>query len=288
MRFITIATDLDNVFFRRVLVPSCRAMELELTVLHPQQNRIRFADKRFILMEYLARPASDSDDLIIFTDAYDAMFIRGQKEIGQSYERFAQRVVFSGELNSWPLGAVGFALHDRPPGRYPYLNSGGLIGPAPDLIDLCRRYPEPPSDRFDLLKRLRAHGYDSDQQFGFSDQYYWTLVQHLEPDLVGVDHDAAIFECNTAHIPDVVVREASRESKEFRQRGRETTQYQREYARLQAQLQEPSGAAHLHFASAVTKAVLLDLLDEGRLPTWLSDGLVPHTSIGDVVRVEEV
>src|SRR5579863_2528315 len=157
MRLITIVTDLENPFFRRLLVPSCGAVGLELTVLHSRKQRFRYADKRVILTDYLSR--APADELIMFTDAYDVLFVRGEEYIEHAYSSFAQRVVFSAELNSWPLGVVGFALHKNPPiGRYPYLNSGGLIGSARDLADLLRKYPEPPSGQFELLSRLSSHG----------------------------------------------------------------------------------------------------------------------------------
>jgi hypothetical protein len=288
MELITIATNLENVFFRELLVPSCGGAGLELTVLHPQAESIPVSDKRFILREYLTRSAK-WDDLIVFTDAYDALFIRGQKYIEHAYKNFAQRIVFGGEMNSWPLGTVGFALHESPPvGPYPYLNSGGLICYPRDLINVQQKYPDPPSDQFEILKRIRAHGYDADDKYHFSDQYYWTLVQHLEPNLIGIDHGASIFECYTLPIPDLVLSELIRDERVFLEQGRESEAYKQERARLEARLKEPSGAAQLHFSGAVTKAVLLDFLAEGALPEWLSASLAAQSSFADVVHVIEI
>lgn len=288
MRLITIATDMENPFLRRLLVPSCGTVGLELTILHPQRERIRYADKRAILEGYLAS-LPEPDELIIFTDAYDVLFARGQEHIEHAYENFAQKVVFSAEQNSWPLGVVGFALQKTPPlGRYPYLNSGGLMGPARDFLDLRHKYPEPPSGQFELLNRLREHGYDTDERFNFSDQYYWTLVQHLEPDWIGIDHDAAIFECYGPDIPNVVTRNVIRDVQNFREHGREAEGYKREYARLTTKLKEPSSAAQLHFAGDPTKSVILDLLDEGKLPEWLTAVLATQRSFEETVRIEEV
>lgn len=288
MRLITIATDLKNPFLTRLLIPSCAAAGVELTVLHPHRPHITFTDKRHILLEHLTR-CGRRDELVMFTDAYDAVLLRGQEEIERAYARFTQRVVFSAEQNSWPLGVVGLALHDGPPAtRFPYLNSGGFIAPAGDLLDLCEKYPKPPSDRFELLARLRARGYNTDQRYRFSDQYYWTLVQLLEPCLIGVDQNASLFECYGRPVPDVVVREVVREDHEFREQGRAADLYQRERARLTARLRNPSDAAHLHFAGRVAKAVVLDLLDEGQLPGWLGAVLHPRPAADEVVRVQDV
>jgi hypothetical protein len=270
MKVVTIATDLENPFLTRLLMPSCRDAGLDLIVLHSTKEQFTFADKRAALTAYLAE-AADPDELTVFTDAYDTLFIRGKQHIERAYARFPQRVVFSCESNSWPIGVIGLALREDPPvGRFPYLNSGGFIGPAGDLLDLCTRYPEPPSERFTVLERLRAHGYDTTAQFHFSDQYHWTLVQLLEPDRIGVDHDAAIFEYYGPTGSHLVMQEPLYDVIEFREKGVEAGSYQRERARLLEQLQAPSGAAQLHFASTVTKAAFLHLLDEGLLPDWLA------------------
>ncbi|WP_173073927.1 glycosyltransferase domain-containing protein [Phytohabitans rumicis] len=242
---------------------------MDLVVLNPKTSPFGLADKRAALAGYLST-VRDSDELVLFTDGYDALFIRDERHIMAAYASFSEPVVFSAEVNPWPLGIVGLALHDGPPvGRFPYLNSGGFIGPARMLHALITRYPEPPTGRFELLRQLRAHGYDTDRRFGWSDQYHWTLVRLLERETTGVDHDARLFECYAPPVPDVNFREIMREVEDFRARGRESDSYQRERTRLAERLQVPSGAAHIHFASPVTKAVAEDLLHEGQLPGWL-------------------
>jgi len=260
----------NNQFLNRLLGPSCAAADLDLVVVHSTRPAFEFADKRRILADCLSRIAS-RDELVIFTDAYDTMFLRGQRDIESCYERFAQPLVFSGELNSWPLGVVGIALHPGPPaGRYPYLNTGGFIGPAGDILDLCAKFPEPPSRHFDLLVHLRSHGYHFDEKFSWSDQYHWTLVHLLEPELIGIDHDASLFECYGPPIPDLVYSEVMRDVHEFEERGTAAGSYQRERRCLMERLQTPSTAAQVHFAGSVTKAAMLDLFDNGLLPDWLT------------------
>ncbi len=288
MRLITIATDLDNPLFKRLLVPSCAAQGIELTVLRPGRKSILFAEKRAIIGEYLDRSVPP-EQLVMFTDAYDVAIVRGAAYIEDRYARFAQRIVFAAEPNSWPMGVVGLALHDGPPvDGYPYLNSGGFIGPAGDIVELCGKYPEVPSDRFPLLDVLRAHGYDTDGLYAFSDQYYWTLVRHLEPDWIGLDHHADIFRYYGPSIPDVVLREVMLKEQDFRDHGRASALYASERVRVQALLEQPCDAAQLHFAGAVTKAVVRDLLTERLLPDWLLDACRSEASIEDVVRVVDV
>lgn len=273
MKVITVATDLHNPFFTQLLRPSCNTMGLDLVVLQTQKQPFHFIDKRPLLLEYLSTVARP-DELFLFTDAYDVLFVRGPEYIEQAYRGFAKPVVFSGEPNSWPMGTVGFALYDGPPvARYPYLNSGGFIGRAKDILDLARQYPTPPRDAFDLLRQLRAHGYDTNEKFAFSDQYHWTLVQLLEPETVAIDHHGVLFE-NFAHsIPDLVVDEVRREGEEYHERGREAATYRKEFERIERRLREPSTAAHLHFSGHASKAVLMDLLGQGRVPDRITHAL---------------
>jgi hypothetical protein len=269
MKVVTIATDLENIFLKRLLIPSCRRFGLDLVILHIARKEFRFRDKRTALTHYLAQcPAPD--ELILYTDAYDTVFVGDEQQILEAYGGFSQSIVFSAEPNSWPLGTIGFALAEGPPSYpYPYLNSGGFIGLVGDLEKLLAKYPEPPSDQFPLLRHLRAHGYDADQRFGFSDQYYWTLVRLLESEVVGLDNNAALFENFAPAVADVWDPAIRAGIKDFLARGKEAPSYQQERERLELRLSSPSGAAQVHFASIITKAVALDLLNEGRLPGWL-------------------
>jgi hypothetical protein len=285
MKVITIATDLENPFLQQLLVPSCGRVGLDLVILHAEMRerhgggatederlrRFQFRDKRLILADYLTQQ-SLGDELFVFTDAYDALFLRGEQYIREAYARFPQRIVFSGEENCWPLGVIGFALQEDPPvGPYPYLNSGGFIAPASDVLSLLNKYPEPASDRFPLLGRLRSHGYDTDRRFGHSDQYYWTLIHMLEPEIVGIDNTARLFETFGPPVADVWDPKAKIGIREFVARGKDAVSYQEERARLEVRLQSPSDAAQLHFNTTIAKSVLLDLYAEGQLPAWLRD-----------------
>ncbi|WP_049566393.1 glycosyltransferase domain-containing protein [Streptomyces sp. SBT349] len=290
MQVITIATDLKNPFLERLLIPSCNAVGLDLVVLHSEKKDFTYMDKRTILRDYLARYC-DGDDLILFTDAYDTLFIRGESYIREAYARLSRKVIFSAEPSSWPLGPVGYLLQGGPPVHpYAYLNSGGLMGPARDLLDLGARYPKPPSDQFQVLRDLRMHDYDTDERFAYSDQYYWTLVQLLESDTIGLDHEATIFQHFGPPVSELTTLEIANSIFDFRAHGRDAASYEQERARLQERLRSPSGAAQLHFANPINKAVVLDLLAEGQLPPWLRGSIEGEHSddSDDRVRVHRV
>ncbi|MGX7674334.1 glycosyltransferase domain-containing protein [Plantactinospora sp. DSM 117369] len=271
MKVVTIASDLDQPFLQRLLIPSCGILGLDLIILHSAKEGFRHSDKRSIFTDYLARHA-EADELIVFTDAYDTLFIRGEQHINDLYTSFSQPVVFGAEAGSWPLGALGFALLDTPPVYpYPFLNSGGFVGPAGVLLDLYKRYPKPPSERFELLEKLRLFDYDTDQRYAFSDQYYWTLVQLVEGGTVALDHKALLFENLGPRVPDVWDLKILLGHYEFYAQDRKAASYREERERLEELLQTPSQAAHIHFSNPMSKAAVLDLLDEGRLPDWLRE-----------------
>jgi hypothetical protein len=288
MKVVTIATDPENRFLKQLLIPSCQGFGLDLIVLHIDKKEFRFRDKRSALTYYLGQCVAP-DELILCTDAYDTLFLRDERYIRETYAGFSQSIVFSAESNCWPLGAIGYALQEGPPARpYPYLNSGGFIGLAGDFIELCAKYPKPPSDQFPLLRHLRVHGYDTDERFGFSDQYYWMLIRLLEAEKVGLDNTAELFENFAPAVADMWDPKLISGLSDFRVRGKEAASYQHERARLELRLQSPSGAAQVHFASAITKAVALDLFDEGRLPDWLfgfRGSRAPDRSAVQVLRV---
>ena len=288
MKVVTIATDLENRFLRGLLAPSCVAVGLDLTILRPADRSFPFnlRDKRAMLSRYLSELA-DRDELIVFTDAYDALFIRGAADVEAAYRAFDRPIVFSAELNSAPLGPVGQALYGDPVPPYPYLNSGGFAGRAGDILDCYARYPLPPSGRFELLERLRAHGYHTDRRFGWSDQYYWTLVHLLERDSIALDHEARLFECYGKPYTDV--GEIMLEEQELTARGSGAPCYRREHTRLRKRLQAPSRSAQVHFNSGVSKTVALDLFDEGLFPDWLTAVLdVPAAEVADRLRVHDL
>lgn len=288
MRVVTIATDLENRFMRCLLLRSCVAVGLDLTILRPANRSFPFnmRDKRSVLSRYLSR-LPDHDELIVYTDAYDALFIRGAADIEAAYEELRRPIVFSAEVNSSPLGAVGLALYGDPVRPYPYLNSGGFIGRARHILDCYSKYPCPPSHRFELLERLSAHDYHADRRFGWSDQYYWTLVYLLERESIGLDHEARLFECYGR--PCVEVGEMMLEEQELRAQGARAVCYRRERARLQERLQVPSRSSQVHFNGGVTKTVAMDLFDEGLLPTWLSAALdIQAVRPADRVHVQEL
>jgi|GEM_PF-917101 len=75
--------------------------------------------------------------LVLFTDCYDVCVVASVDEILRKYTVFQGKIVFSTEVSCWPdseLSTQYPLAPDNSPFRY--LNSGGFIGPATDILDL--------------------------------------------------------------------------------------------------------------------------------------------------------
>ena len=84
------------------------------------------------------------DDLLLFTDAYDVLFLDDGANIVKSYQSFVsgthRPIIFSGECGCWPHVMVNrkacFSDYPKAPTPYRYLNSGTWIGPAGQAKDM--------------------------------------------------------------------------------------------------------------------------------------------------------
>ena len=185
MKVITVISDEENHGFF-LLKLSCASNDLELTTLvltkkHFQTNRL----KDSLLSDYLEE--INSDELILFTDGYDAVFLTGENEMIDKYRRFNKDLVFSTETNCWPDKNLA-PLYPETDSPYKYLNSGGFLGKAGLIKEL-----------------LNDSSYRSDK-FERSNQYLWAQVFLKNQNLIGMDTYCDIFcsfspEVGAAHLP---------------------------------------------------------------------------------------
>eukprot|EP00742_Colponemidia_sp_Colp-10_P014567 GILJ01016555.1.p1 GENE.GILJ01016555.1~~GILJ01016555.1.p1 ORF type:complete len:356 (+),score=34.30 GILJ01016555.1:87-1070(+) len=119
-----------------------------------ERNKLR---KLTTMVEFLQ--TIPEDDLVLFTDGFDTMFVGGDlRELVDKYESFESPIVVAAETNCWPFRypygdapTMRFNIHDRtviggdvcnefpvPPHKSPfrYLNSGNLMGTAAALLPL--------------------------------------------------------------------------------------------------------------------------------------------------------
>ncbi len=273
LKIVTIATEVNNSFISRFLIPSCAKNKLSLTILSPDTREWKgYSSKTVTMARYLQNV--DENDLLMFTDGYDSLFLKGEDEILAAYEKFDRDLVFSGEYNCWPLGMVGQTLYgDYSSSKFPYLNSGGYIGKAGMLKSLIEKYDTPPVEEFPVLKTLESHGHNFRNEFNWSDQFYWTLIYLLERNSISIDHDGDIFEFYGPEISNVFVPLVNEREKEFAALGCESNLYKSEYQRLEKRLPTRSKASQIHFAGLITKTIFSDMHDSSVLPSWITDNL---------------
>ena len=66
------------------------------------------------------------DEIILFSDSYDVIFLTGEEEIIKKYKEYKSDIVFAGEKKCWPDKSMEKIFTGK--GPYKYINSGGFIG----------------------------------------------------------------------------------------------------------------------------------------------------------------
>jgi hypothetical protein len=185
IKILTVISDEEhNGFF--LLKLSCAINNLELTSLVTpggfKSNRI----KDSVLVNYIEE--LDKDQIIFFTDGYDALFVANQDEIISKFKQHKRDLVFSTETNCWPDQNLASLYPENVLSPYRYLNSGGFIG------------------KVGLLKELINDHLFSSEQFEKSNQYLWAKLFLQNQDLIGLDTSCNIFcsfspEAGKDHLP---------------------------------------------------------------------------------------
>lgn len=76
----------------------------------------------------------DNDDIILFTDSYDVIFLSDANEIIKKYNNFDKQLIFAGEKSCWPDTSLENIFTDD--SEYKYINSGGFIGKVSLILEL--------------------------------------------------------------------------------------------------------------------------------------------------------
>jgi hypothetical protein len=155
MKIITVINDEKDPYFN-LLRLSCATNGLKLVTL--VANRTDFSSRRIkdeLLFDYLLD--ENNDELILFTDGTDAVFMADEKEILSKFADFESDLVFSTEMGCFPDPGMAsrYSIDQNTP--YNYLNSGGFIGKAGLILEL-----------------LREKHIDENKAFSWSNQYLWT------------------------------------------------------------------------------------------------------------------
>ncbi|CAH8661573.1 unnamed protein product [Schistosoma margrebowiei] len=94
-----------------------------------------------LLKEELTNGAYEPDQLILFVDSYDVVFMQNVDKLLEEYEKFKSKVIFSAEEYCWPQPSLQSLYPEVNSGEKRYLNSGGFIGPVDNLIKIINHAP---------------------------------------------------------------------------------------------------------------------------------------------------
>ena len=97
----------------------------------------KFGMKLKYLLEYVK--SLKRNDIVLFTDAWDVIIVGDCSEIIKKYKSFKKDIVIGAEKYCWPDWFL-FYKFNYFNSKFPYVNSGGIIGKAGVIKDLLEKY----------------------------------------------------------------------------------------------------------------------------------------------------
>ena len=179
LKIVVIASDQEHWFFKKYLAQSCSQLNLELIVVEgPTPFALR--DKIFCLYNYLKD--NQSDEVILFADAYDSLFVQSSEIILNKFREAGEQIIFSTEKTCHPDKKLMPRFPSKN-GLWRFLNSGGFIGWSKDLYQLLG----------DVIK-YNEHIDAPTEKMARNDQYIWTRFHLSNPDRIKLDYNCSIFQ----------------------------------------------------------------------------------------------
>lgn len=172
MKIVTVVSD-ENNYGLHLLKLSCAVHALALDIVVSQNKdftSMRLKDD--VLRAYLSD--KDDEEIVLFTDGYDAVFMSREEEILQKFKRTKRDLLFSAETNCWPDPTLA-AKHPVASTPYRYLNSGGFIG------------------KIGVIKEFMDDNTFDTNQFKNSNQHLWMNRFLNHSDRIGLDTTCEIF-----------------------------------------------------------------------------------------------
>ena len=182
VHYITWAKSVDSAD-TALLKESTQCLDINLIVLGCNG----FLDKIPVLKGFLT--SLPSEDIVVCTDGYDALYIKPEEEIVSRFKSFNCPIVFSGEKGCFhhlPMSKVRFESL-APKDLYPYLNSGlmvGCVGAVRSMLDIALSHMQ--EVRTDFKCATETVGFFNDQTI-----YGWYLSQN--PELATIDSTGRLF-----------------------------------------------------------------------------------------------
>lgn len=173
---VTVATNIKEKVFLELFSESCERLNHNLIVLEYKYTYFSHRIKDILLLDFIKY--MPDDQIILFSDANDAIILADQKEIIRNYMAFRKPIVFSCEVNFWPDSNLS-KRYPKSKSPYRYLNSGAFIGTVKEFREIYSEYP--------VLSSF------SNTTFKWSNQYYWHNIFLRKKHLIGLDHNCNIF-----------------------------------------------------------------------------------------------
>ena len=174
--YITVATRPHPVLDKLIEKVQQNGEKIEVLGLHENrsigwEHQQRFGVKLREVADFLKRPYLKSNDLVLFTDAYDVAYFGTQAEIVERYNSFNCPIVFGCEKECHPDPHLA-ALYRNKDKEFSYLNSGLFIGTVQALRNCIIYYNYTDTD---------------------DDQRYWTKQYFENQGVITLDYENKLF-----------------------------------------------------------------------------------------------
>lgn len=177
IKVVCCITDNENPGYKFGLKASCRKFGIDLMTICRDSQWTSHRLKDRLLKEYLL--TQHRSQIVLFTDAYDTLFLGGANEIYERYatECGANELLVSAEKNCFP--DQGLTEHyPKIYSPYRYVNSGGIIGPAESFLFALNE-----------IDRLNAGN-----SYLWSNQYLWTKIYLANVAPIRLDTKCVLFQ----------------------------------------------------------------------------------------------
>jgi hypothetical protein len=174
MKILTVVSSVNHPGFQ-LLRLSCALNNLELIALVANKYDLSCKREKDALLKVYLESETDDDEIILFSDGYDAIFLASDTEILEKFKNTGADLVFSTETACWPDSSLAGEYPENIPGPYKFLNSGGFIG------------------RSGTIKGFLNDDSGYSDKYPQSNQYVWTTRFLKNSELIRLDTSCQLF-----------------------------------------------------------------------------------------------
>jgi hypothetical protein len=187
MKIVTCISNQNQIGYVHALKASCAYFKLELITLFVQGGYNTHRLKTKYLRNYLE--TVDPDEVVFFTDGYDAIMVAEQEEILEKYHRLSpdDQILMSADRLCGDC-IVGPEHFEKTQSGYHYMCTGGYIGKTAKLIEII-----------DLIYKDLQNDTSQENVKYFSDDHYeWTKYYLYDKSKIILDYNCEIFQTLTS------------------------------------------------------------------------------------------